>query len=83
MYYQYSTEGCIFKPVLLRIRDILVRIRIRIRILGSIPLTNGSDADSEGKNILILRIRIRNTGIFTSFFKDKSHKEVTNLTIFA
>jgi hypothetical protein len=47
MYYQYSTVDCIFKPVL-RIRDILARILIRIRILGSVSLTNRSDADPGG-----------------------------------
>ncbi len=52
-----------FCPVL-GIRDILVRILIR----GSVPLTNGSGCGSgRPKNV---RIRIRNTGAFTSF-KDK------------
>ncbi len=47
----------------LRIRHILVRIRMRI--LG--PLTNGSGCESgRPKNI-----RIRNTGSYLSFFKDK------------
>jgi hypothetical protein len=51
------------------IRDILVRIRMRIQILGSVPLTNGPDADPEGPHMI--RIRIPNTGTFTSFFKEK------------
>ncbi len=46
---------------MLGIRDIFVRIRI----LGSVPLTNESGSGCG----------FRNTGTFTSFFKDKSHKE--------
>ncbi len=59
----------------LRIRDILVPMDH-----GSVPLTNESGCGSgRPKNIWKVRnrMRIRNTGIFTSFFKDKSHKEVT------
>jgi hypothetical protein len=64
---------------MLGIRDILVRTRMRIRILGSVPLTNGSGCGSgRPENIRIIRIRIQNTGAFTSFFKDKkSHKIIT------
>jgi hypothetical protein len=59
----------------LGIREILVPIRMRIRILGSVPLTNRSGCGSgRPRNI---RIRIRETCTFSSFFKDKSHKEVT------
>jgi hypothetical protein len=50
-------------PKVLRVRDILAWIRI----FGSVTLTNGStDADPE-----VPRTYIRNTGTFTSFFKDK------------
>jgi hypothetical protein len=45
--YPYRSGGLhqpsIEKPVLLRIRDILVRIRIR----GSVPLTNRSNSDQD------------------------------------
>jgi hypothetical protein len=58
------------RPVL-GIRDILVRIGMRT--LESVPLTNVSGCGSERpKNIQIrIRMRIRNYGTFTSFFKDK------------
>ena len=46
----------------LRIRDMLVRIHMRMRILGSVPLTNGSECGSGRPN---------NAGTFISFFKDK------------
>jgi hypothetical protein len=49
---------------------------IWMQILGSIPLTNGSRCRyKRPKNIWMLQIRIRSTGTFTSFFKDKSHKK--------
>ncbi len=55
------------RHIVLLIRDILRRIRMRIRIPGSVSLTNGSGCGSgRSKNI-----RVRNTGTFTSFFKDK------------
>jgi hypothetical protein len=70
-------------PTVLRIRDIFVRIRIR----GSVPLTNGSGLNRDptpdpaifvsdlrdGKIFCLLLF----DAIFTSFFKDKKHKEVT------
>ncbi len=51
------------KHCFLGIRDILVRIRI----LGSVPLTKGPGCGS-GRTVWM---RIRNTGTFSSFFKDK------------
>jgi hypothetical protein len=67
------TNSGIHCRYLLRVRDILVRIRMRMGILGSVPLTNGSGCGSgRPKNIRIrMGIKIRNTGTFTSFFKDK------------
>ncbi len=59
----------------LGMRDILVRIRMRTRILGSIPLTNGSGCGSGRPKNIRIRMRIRNTGTFISFFKKV--KEVT------
>jgi hypothetical protein len=63
-----------FKAVL-GIRHVLVRIRI----LGSITLTNGPGCGSgrAKKNtdpMDPVRMRIRNIGTFTSFFKDKKSK---------
>jgi hypothetical protein len=53
----------------LGICDILVRIRMRMRILGSVTLTDRSGY-GRPKNIWI-RMRILNSGTFTSIFKDK------------
>ncbi len=40
-------------------------------------MTNGSGCGS-GRPNLRIRIRMQNTGTFTSFFKDKSHNTVEN-----
>jgi hypothetical protein len=59
--------------IVLRIRDSLVRIRMRIWILGSVPLTNGSDADPGGP-------KTYGSGTLVHLHhssKIKSHKEVT------
>jgi hypothetical protein len=81
---QYFFYSYVRKAAVLRIHDILVWNQIRIR--RSMPLTNGSGSfyfiidlqDANGKRIskksfFILLFE----GTFTSFFKDKSQKEVT------
>ncbi len=62
-----------YSSPMLGIRDILARIRI----LKTGPLTNGSGCGSgKPKNIRIwIWMRIRNTGTFTSFFKEKVIKK--------
>jgi hypothetical protein len=65
-----SQEGEVGWPQeMLCIHDILVRIRIRVWIRGSMPLTNGSGS-CYFRHLLI-------EGTLTSFFKEKSQKEVT------
>jgi hypothetical protein len=70
-------EGRMLRLSCLRIWNPMLGSRdifVRIRILGSVPLNNGYGCGSvRPKIIWILRIRmrIRNTGTFKSFFKDK------------
>jgi hypothetical protein len=54
--------------------------RMRIRILGSVPLTDGSGCGYVRPKILRtwirMLMRMRNNGIFTSFFKDKKSERI-------
>ncbi len=76
----------------MQIHEILVRICIRIRFRGSLPLTNGLDSDADSDPaVFVSELQDVNKKLFfvlsffayyflntfTSFFKYKSHKEVT------
>ncbi len=62
----------VLKEAVLRIHDILVRIWI----LGSAPLTDSNGSGCGRPKNMRIRIRIRNSGTFTSFVKDKKSQTV-------